>query len=354
MRILMLSPKLYPHIGGVEKHVLRVSEELTKQGHEIVVITAKEKQEDLEFEKFHDITILRIQNSRIQMWLYLLKNRYLINQSDIIHCHDYSTFYYWFMPFRFIYRKKPVFITFHGYEGKIPIPYKVKIIRLITEKLTRGNICIGDFIPKWYGTNPSIVLYGGVDIPDHPDNAASRSEPELNSAVFIGRLEKDTGILEYISALDILKDHYHCEFSGHICGDGSFRELIEKTLIEQNIKFEVLGFIEKPEVYYEQCRFAFVSGYLGILEAMAHRRMIFNIASDPLKEDYLRLIPNAEQMMVTTNSAEELAEKIFHYYKNPEEIRPFEDNAYEFAKKRSWKSVADEYLRLWGSENSIS
>ena len=41
MKIAMIAPHYYPHVGGVEKHVVRVSEELSKNGHEIIIITIK-------------------------------------------------------------------------------------------------------------------------------------------------------------------------------------------------------------------------------------------------------------------------------------------------------------------------
>jgi len=37
------------------------------------------------------------------------KNRQLLQNADIIHCHDV---FYWYLPFRFLYPHKPVFTPF--------------------------------------------------------------------------------------------------------------------------------------------------------------------------------------------------------------------------------------------------
>jgi hypothetical protein len=53
------------------------------------------------------------------MW----NNRDLIKEADIIHCHDV---FFWYLPFRFLFPQKKVYIPFHGYEGNNP-PNKRKI-----------------------------------------------------------------------------------------------------------------------------------------------------------------------------------------------------------------------------------
>ena len=93
------------------------------------------------------------------IWQWLLKNIKIIQEADIVHCHDV---FYWYLPFRFLYFRKPVFTTFHGYE-KYPVPFKNIVIRKISEKLSWGNICVGMFIEKWYGTKATFISYGGVD-----------------------------------------------------------------------------------------------------------------------------------------------------------------------------------------------
>jgi len=346
MKIVMIAPQFYPHIGGVEKHVLKISEDLTKVGYEISVLTVKYENTP-NSDVFNNIAIYRIPDAKIYLkWFYIFKYMKLLKQADIVHCHDYSTFIFWYLPFRLIYLKKSVFITFHGFEGLIPIPRHIIFLRKISEKLTKGNICIGDFIPKWYGTNPTMVLYGGVDLPKCTSDIKYSITDGLK-VIFIGRLEEDTGIKEYLSALVILKSKYNLDISGYICGNGSLRECIKKELNIHGIRIEMLGFVSSPEVYLQKCQFAFVSGYLGILEAMAYKKLVLNIYTNELKKDYLRLMPNASNMMITVDSPEELAEKMVYYFNHPSEMEQLMTNAYKFAAEHSWGSVTDSYVKLW-------
>lgn len=345
MKTLMFAPLFHPHIGGVEKHVKRLSEELIKKGHKISLITIKHDKTLPSFEKLNKIKVHRFPRMSLpKTWFWIYKHRDLIKSADIIHCHDFATFIYWYLPFRFLYLLKPVFVTFHGFEGIIPIPKKILLMRKVAEFLTKGNICIGDYIPKWYGTKATFVSYGGVDIPPTISNT------NYDSAVFIGRLEKDTGIMTYVNAIKILKNKYNINFEVDICGDGSLRETIEKAIKENELNIKLHGFVENPTDYLIKSKFAFVSGYLAILEAMINKKLVFSVYENELKRDYLTLMPNSKSMMIITSSPEELAEKIAYYHKNPERAEEKIENAYNFAKEQTWDKVADTYLKLWSVE----
>jgi len=150
MKVLFLARKR-EGIGGVEKHVGEVAKCLIKKGHKITVVAE------------NDMGLLVARENRLKkfkIWWWLWQNRSLINESDIIHAHDVA---FWYFPFCFLYLRKPFFVTFHGWEGKFPVPWKNKLIRKISEKMARGNICVGNFIEKWYGTKADYITYGGVN-----------------------------------------------------------------------------------------------------------------------------------------------------------------------------------------------
>jgi len=97
-----------------------------------------------------------------------------------------------FLSAFYIFPKK-FLTTFHGYEGnKIP-NVKAKIMHKLAEKLSKGNICVGDFLQKWYGTKPTFVTYGAIDKKDI--NTKSK-DVKKNSVIFLGRLEEETGIFK--------------------------------------------------------------------------------------------------------------------------------------------------------------
>jgi len=257
----------------------------------------------------------------------MFKNRKLIEDADLVHAHDVGI---WYWPFRVFYFKKPFYMTFHGYEG-YPVSFKSRFIRKISEKISLGNICIGDFMKKWYGTVPTIVSYGAVDRKKYkPDN----KEKYPYDAVFLSRLDEQTGILTYIKAVKRLKD-----FKLLVLGDGKYRKEAEKNA-------EVEGFVKDTSKYFDKARFAFVSRYLAILEAFAAKKLVFAVYDTPIKKDYLTMAPFGKWIVVQKNS-KKLAERINYYrfHKNKAEERI--NKAYNWVKDMTWDKMADNYLDLW-------
>jgi glycosyltransferase involved in cell wall biosynthesis len=350
LRILMIAPFFLPHIGGVEKHIEKISAELIKRGHEVNVLTFKHAQGLPSFENYNQVKIYRLPafNRRFhgfspEIWRWLFRNRSLIANSDLIHCHDFYTFFYWYLPFRFLFPSKKVFITFHGWEGAFPIPKKMIIRRKITEFLTQGNICVGDYITRWYGTRCDFIIYGGVDVPAASPPVA---RPDL-SAIFIGRLEKDTSILEIVKAVEILKREFGIEVKLEVCGDGSLRREVEEFVKNANLSVDMRGFVRDPTRNLPANRFSFVTGYLGILESMVNRRLVFSVYNNQIKKDILVSIPNSSETMIIQSSSRKLAESVKDIIEHPEEELRMVDKAEVFARMQTWSQVTDVYFKLW-------
>lgn len=77
-------------------------------------------------------------------------------------------------------------------------------------RLVRGSLCIGHFIPKVHGIFCDKIATGAVK----PTYHAEKSRRE---AVFVGRIEQDTGIMEYMKALDILRGKHGLSMSLTVC-----------------------------------------------------------------------------------------------------------------------------------------
>lgn len=338
----MLTRLFYPHIGGVERHVGEINKRLVKKGHRVTVVTERIK-ETKESEIVEGINVLRIPYPKIRflgllyIWLWFLKNRSLINQSDIIHCHDV---FIWYLPMRFFSSKKPVYVTFHGYEGSEPPTRRAIFHHKLAERLSWGNLCIGDFHKKWYRVKPTFVSYGGVEEKD-----IKTTSKRDKTAVFIGRLSKDTGILLYIKALVSLKKQ-GITLSLDIFGDGPQREEAEKLAQNYDLACRFHGFVREVDKKLRQFRFAFVSRYLAILEAMVVKKLVFAVFDDQIKRDYLKMAPFAKWIIIESNP-KKLSEKIKYYLNHPEEEEKLLEKAYNWAKKKSWDKVVELYLKLW-------
>ena len=344
MKILFFSRLFYPHIGGVEKHVMEVGRRLADEGHQVIVVSEdlpeyhvgslKKSKDSGEISGIRYYQIPVGENSRLkkfQIWAWLWEHKELISDADIVHCHDV---FFWYLPFRFLYPFKSVYVTFHGYES-YPIKKKAIIVRKISEILSFGNICIGDFIHKWYGTNPTFVSYGGVDIPKTPINTKVKRE----SAIFFGRFDDQTGILDYVDAVEIVKKKYK-EFALLIAGDGKYKRQLRK----KNVK--MIGFQKDPLKLLKLYNYVFVSRYLSMLEAMAANRLVFAVFDNPVKEDYLKMSPFAKYT-VLCSSKTDIANKLMYYLDHPEEERKKIEAAYRWAEGQKWGNVISTYIKLW-------
>lgn len=342
MTIIFLTRRFWPDVGGVEKHVLEIGRGLVNDGHKVVVITQSPGKE----KEIQGIEIRRIKSpdnwfQKFYIWKWFWQNRDLIAESEIVHAHDV---YFWYLPFRLLFPFKKSFITFHGYES-YPIKRKAILIRKLSEKLANGNIIVGDFIKKWYGTKPNFVIYGGVDVPRimNPHFAkTSRDKHESRiknreSAVFIGRLDDHTGILEYAKSIDLIRKEYP-DFEFGVFGDGQHKETLNF--------YKPKGFIVGAEKYLKQYNFAFVSRYLSILEALANKRLVFALYDNPVKESYLKMSPFSK-FIIIEKTPEKIKEKVEYFLNHRREEKKFVDLGFEWAKKQTWEDVVKTYLKLW-------
>lgn len=306
MKIVFLTRLYYPHVGGVEKHVQKVSEKLIKLGHEVTIITTKHSPKLKNIKRKGGYTILRFKQPQIKVvgllatWSWILFHLALLKKSDIVHAHDVAI---WLLPLKILTPKKPIYTTMHGWEGTYPIPYKNILLKKLSRKMSTRVIAVGDYVAKYYQVRVDRIIYGAVDKP-------KILQEKQKQIIFVGRLARDTGIEQFARKLSKFKD-----YSVHFYGDGPLREFCEAF-------GEVHGF-EKVDKAYEQAEYVFAGGYLTALEALSYGCKVMVGSDNPLKRDYWETFP---------------AKK---YFKNPELFR-------KVAKDYSWDKLTNNYLALWG------
>lgn len=353
MTIVFLSPRFYPQIGGVEKHAFEIAKKLAKK-HKVVVITEGDKNKKESFSGIKVIKLFFGKNDWFEkfiIWKRILDYRKLIEKADIVHCHDV---FFWYLPLRIIYPRKKVYITFHGYETVFPVSAKSIFIRKLSEKLTSGNICVGNYIKKWYGTKPDFVIYGGVNSRGPAHSAVftpvSEASSSLRSSVpsarvtprilFIGRIEKDTGVEIYSEVLKRLKNY---EFE--VCGDGTLRSVFEKF-------GKVHGFVRNLNSYIRKADIIFASSYLSIMEGMVNRKPVFSVFNNRLKEDYLKMTP-FKNWIIIERSPKILTKKIRLIMRNKKLREKNINLSYNWVKDQTWDKIVKEYLELWNGSRRI-
>lgn len=356
MNILFFSRLFYPHIGGVEKHVWEISKTLVQKGHKVVIVT-EQHEKGLKLHEIVDkIEIYRIPPCRrnwlkkFDLWLWLLQNERLVKQADIVHCHDV---FFWYLPFRFLFPFKKVFTTFHGYEGNNLPTRKAILMHKLSEKLSFANICVGEFLKKWYGTKTNVVTYGAVHI-NKIQNQKFKTQNKFKirslklKVIFIGRLEEETGIVEYLVSLKILKEKGF-KLNLVVLGDGSKRKDAEKFCKVNKLDVEFKGFVKNVSAYLKKADCVFTSRYLGVLESFVQRKTVFAVYNNSIKEDYLKLTPFVKWIAVG-KSGMDIADNFQYIFNKTERRAKMINGAYRWAKDKTWENLAGVYLQLWNGK----
>lgn len=342
MKILFLSRLFYPHIGGVEKHVYEVGKILVQKGHAVTVLTETTGGPD----KLDGIKIVRIDNGsdnwfkKFRVWKNVYKNLSLVSEADIIHVHDV---FFWLLPFKIFFPTKKMFITFHGYEGNDLPGFRSKLLHKIAEKLTKGNICVGKFLEKWYGTKPDFITYGGVS-PELLKLSLNKKSPSKD-AIFIGRLEEEVGIMEYLEALRLLRE-MGILLRLDVFGDGSLRALAEKFVRKNKLSIKFFGFKATAANFIKDYRYVFTSRYLGILEGLILKKTVLATYNNQIKKDYLKMSPFAESVLISRN-ANELSLQLKNLAENGKKLDEMSERGFEWVKQQKWDKVVSVYIYLW-------
>ena len=343
LRVLMMAQRYKPYIGGVEKHVEQVAEALARRNCKVTVLTTRPDARLPERERVGATDIIRLPTGIDRNPLLLLKwfasNREMMREFQIVHCHDFVPILLWATPFRMVLPGRPIFATFHGYE-RDPVPLYFKYIRKIAERLVRGSLCVGSFIERVYGTNCFATPIGAV-----PQTAKRASGK--NHAIYVGRLEPDTPVLEYVEALATVAGESKREMEFTVCGDGSLREKLEGMCQDRGVHARFLGNVRNPEPHYLNADAALAGGFLSVLEAMSYGLPVIAYAGTALKHQYYESVLKAGGKISIQSSAAGVAREMERLLKFPKLHNHLSKRAVDFAEKNDWSRMANLYLNLW-------
>lgn len=333
MKIVFLCRYFWPHVGGVERQVGALSRRLIKNHHQVTVVTTKhdpalktrEIKDSLEIIRLNPLPVKYL--GLLSIWWQLLKLIELFKQADIIHAHS-NLIWYW--PLKILLPQKPVFVTWHGWEGIYPIPLKNILIRKIDALLATRTIAIHDYLAKYYRVKPDRIMYPAAVMPK-----AENVKKDRRQLVYVGRLDKDTGLEKILKACSYLKN-----FRVDWCGDG--------PLADECRQFgRVHGFTD-PGPFYRRAFICLSPGVTSILEAFSYRCLVATTYNNPLKRDYL-LMTRFKNWLVVKNSPKQLAGAIEFYTRNPLSAEAKIQKAYEWVKTQNWPAAVKLYEQVWQS-----
>lgn len=337
MKILFLTRRFYPHVGGVEKHIWKISSELVREGHTVSIIAenhdpskvqdgwTKEKNLPVYFVDFGKESTWK----KFRIWAWMIAHVRLFLEADVIHTHDVM---FWYYPLRCLLFWKPVCATFHGDEKVYPPVQSAVLMRRISAFLASGSINVGSYLEKWYGTKATITIWGAVD-----RNKLNFEVHNPLRILLVGRLDPDISIKKYCAILTQLhKQHMPCTFE--VCGDGKLRSSISAF-------GKVHGFVDDVNPYISQADVVFCSSYLAILEALSHGKRVVAVYDHPMKKDYLEMSPFAKWICIT-DSVEKAARYIATKGKTTFSLSEKKDIEI-YIQSISWKAITHQYVQLW-------
>ena len=291
-----------PHIGGVEKHISEVAKSLKAKGQSVTVLTEKYDKNLKNTEIIDGTKIIRFQYPHIKLigllfvWQNIFRLRKLIQNADVVHIHDV---FIWYLPFRFLYLGKKVVTTFHGLEWDDPLSKTSIFQKKVAAKLSSKTVGVGLFLEKYLGIKFDLLIYGAAS------PVKTITPKNKNSIVYVGRLEVNTGILQFIKWLKVKGKMLKVDF----VGDGELRTECEKY-------GTVYGFTN-PTPFYKKAEYSVPGGYLAALEALSYKCKLKLFWNNKVKDDYWNMSP---------------------FIKKDVEV---------WAKKQTWDKLANEYINLY-------
>ena len=252
MNILQVTPYFFPHFGGVESHVLGLSESLIKLGHEVEVVTSR-------YSRMPETEILNgIKITRLPQWINMYNTPLVTSirqfvrrtHADIIHVHSPPPFTERFAAKGAKDAGKPFVVTHHcdlelkglfgntavsfyqNYLGKYPLEEADRVIST-TESYATTSRTLWDIdvtvIPNAVDIHRFNLQNDGKVI---KDKYSSKDEP---LALFVGRLVPHKGIGILIRSLT-----YTDKGKLLIVGDGPYKKWLVDLVNKLDLKDRVV------------------------------------------------------------------------------------------------------------------
>lgn len=350
MRILHVCNHFNPCIGGIEKYVEDLCNNLIKSGHTSDVVCLDKcpySDSKLIFhEKIGGINVYRLPFINIAKPYYQITPKVLrfVKNYDIIHVHGIG-FFSDILTLTKIFHKKPLILSTHGgifHTKKIKLMknfyfnFWCRFIMKFVDKVIAHSKNDERLFSKI--SKPVLIPYS-INF----DDFSAKKTADKNTFLYIGRLSKNKRVDRLLEVASYLKKRIP-NFRFYIVGDGNERPMLEKKCkdldLTKNVQFvgEKTG---KPllEYYFRSRFFLSASEYEGfgisVIEAMASGCIV--IINDI--ESFRNFVKNDENgFIIGFSKPKESSELILKIIDN-KNLSKISDNAKKTAKEYDWKEL---------------
>ncbi len=373
MNILQLTPYFYPHLGGVESHVLELSKHLQKRGHEILVVTTR--LEDTEEESVVEgVPVRRVEPLTIFLSTPIVPgvSKVLMDEEyDILHSHSPPPLLSFFGVRRASKKDVPSVLTYHC-DLEIPHLLGPMIVALYQRTIGTYTVSKSDQVittTTTYGATSKMVWHQNSEvIPNavdaerfNPTNEGTLARERLGldedtkMVMYVGRIVYHKGLEYFVRAARYL-DEDRAKFV--LVGTGDFREELEKIIEDEGLQDQVLfaGRVPNEELpsYYaasDVCVLPSVSRLeaFGIvaLEAMASGVPVIVSDIPGVREV---IVEGKHGLLAEPMNSRDLAGKIRTLLENPDMSERMGENGRErVVDKFTWDQVAEDIEKVYES-----
>jgi len=285
MKILEVSPRYFPHIGGVEEHVRNVSERLARN-HEVAVCTTDPSGKLPKEEIIKCVKIKRFKSWAPSEAYYFSGDlkKYLVDNAgsfDIVHAHSYHAF-----PAVYAAQAKKenklVFTPHYTGGGQtffrnlLHIPYRFLVTKVFqrTDKI----ICVSKYeksvLSRRFKRDSEDFVYipNGINLEEF--KCLKKEKKNYKLVLCVARLEKYKGVQFLLRALSRLSSDTRLEVVGKGPYKSSLVKLSRSLNLENRVRFsQDLQRRELLQKYAEADVFVLVSEYeampISLAEALA-------------------------------------------------------------------------------------
>ena len=303
LRLLIVTPRYFPLMGGVESHVHEVSGRLARLGAQVTILTTDPSGQLPAHEVLDGVEIQRIKAWPAHRDYYFAPGIVRFIQSghwDVMHLQSYHTFV---APLAMLAAQRarlPYVVTFHGGGHSSRLRNTLRggqwlLLRPLLAKAVR-LIAVARFETEMWSkrlhlpTDRFVFIPNGADLPQPPHE----TKTDRSLIVSIGRLERYKGHQRVIAALPYIMQQ-RPDVRLWIAGTGPYeatlKQLAEQLNVADRVEIRAVPATERHRLAEELSRAALVmllSDYethpIAMLEAISLGRPVLVTDTSGLSE----------------------------------------------------------------------
>jgi glycosyltransferase involved in cell wall biosynthesis len=306
LRVLMVTPRYWPLMGGVETHVFEVARRLVRRGVSITVLTTDPSGQLLPDEVMEGIQVRRVRAWPARRDYYFAPDiiRLIRNDTwDLVHVQSYHTLVAPFAMWAAGLTQIPYVVTFHGggHSSRLRTALRGPQRTMLRPLLARARRLIAlahfeiDFWSKQLGLpgDRFVCIPNGADLPQLTRSPASPSA-DRQLIASVGRLERYKGHHRIVAALPYILEacpNVHLWIAGVGPYDSTLRDLAKNLKVDKHVEIRAVPASERAKMAEELSQAALVvllSEYethpVAVLEALTLGRPVLVAATSGLGE----------------------------------------------------------------------